>query len=304
MLIEILKDCPKGTKLYSPIYGEVTLFEIIKDKIKVLNPKGFINTFTEKGKIHENGECMLFPSKENKTWENVCYLKDGEIMMTKSENQFFIAKKGFHYNNLINCYCGISINGQIFSERDWYAHKKADSEDIKTFYNLLDKYNYELKDNYIVETKPFKKGDIIVNEIGVIAVFDSFNERNAIIYQAIRFSNGNIKVKTNTGIGYTAKLATKKEKDLFLNSLNKAGYELKGDTVVKINKFDISTLKPFDQVLVRDFDDDIWLASLFSHIEKGNKRTIESMYWIHCIPYNDDTKHLLGTSDEAPEFYK
>ena len=72
-------------------------------------------------------------------------------------------------------------------------------------------------------------------------------------------------------------------------------------------KFDPSTLKPFDKVLVRDDGSECWEAQLFSHIIKDDADfpyvcTNDSNRY--CIPYNDDTKHLVGTDDEAPEFYR
>lgn len=71
-------------------------------------------------------------------------------------------------------------------------------------------------------------------------------------------------------------------------------------------KFDPKTLQPFDKVLVRDKSCYNWMCELFSHI----KTESEFKYWCisngykYCIPYNDDTKHLVGTSEEAPEFYR
>lgn len=75
----------------------------------------------------------------------------------------------------------------------------------------------------------------------------------------------------------------------------------------KKSKFDPKTLKPFDKVLVRDSNISTWRCTFYSHTrEDGSKWkyiTGNSAYeW--CIPYNDDTKHLVGTTDEAPEYYK
>ena len=72
-------------------------------------------------------------------------------------------------------------------------------------------------------------------------------------------------------------------------------------------KFDPKTLQPFDRVLVRDNNDnsESWRCDLFSHISTGCFRFICASNGYHyCIPYNDDTKHLVGTTDEAPEFYR
>ena len=154
-LVEILKDCPKGTKLYSPIQGEVNFVKIdimdSKYPIKVETEYG-IFSFTSQGKFYNlsQGECVLFPSKE---------------------------------------------------QRDWSKFK-------------------------VKHNKP---------------------------------------------------------------------------------KFDPKTLKPFDKVLVRDINSNKWKIQLFSHVIE---RDVEYPYvcitnpYRYCIPYNDDTKHLLDTNEEAPEFYR
>lgn len=69
-------------------------------------------------------------------------------------------------------------------------------------------------------------------------------------------------------------------------------------------KFDVLSLQPFDKVLVRFSDDNRWVASLFSFYIKGAKPFVAmGVTWTQCVPYNDETKHLLGTKDPAPEFY-
>ena len=73
-------------------------------------------------------------------------------------------------------------------------------------------------------------------------------------------------------------------------------------------KFDPKTLCPFDKVLVRDDRNEKWQCSLFSYININNDTyypyvAINAGYKC-CIPYNDDTKHLVGTADEAPEYYR
>ena len=75
----------------------------------------------------------------------------------------------------------------------------------------------------------------------------------------------------------------------------------------KKEKFDPKTLNAFDKVLVRDECHDRWKCDLFSHRNDDNSFfpyiTANSSY-AHCIPYNDDTKHLVGTTDVAPEYYR
>lgn len=86
---------------------------------------------------------------------------------------------------------------------------------------------------------------------------------------------------------------------------------------LKKKKFDPKTLKPFDKVLVRDSDgtalvveqeETRWKCALYSN-ERGNeyipyKYATTDRPYVYCIPYNEDTKHLVGTTEEAPEFYR
>ncbi len=72
-------------------------------------------------------------------------------------------------------------------------------------------------------------------------------------------------------------------------------------------KFDPKTLKPFDKVLKKCTGIEDWECDFFSHIDDGGGNypyiTITTANKL-CIPYNDDTKHLVGTTEEAPEFYR
>ena len=74
----------------------------------------------------------------------------------------------------------------------------------------------------------------------------------------------------------------------------------------KKERFDPKTLKPFDKVLVRAFEHHIWKVDFYSH--KGQRKEFPYICvgttYKYCIPYNDDTKHLIGTTDEAPKFYR
>ena len=71
-------------------------------------------------------------------------------------------------------------------------------------------------------------------------------------------------------------------------------------------KFDINTLKPFNKVLVRDDDTNNWYCNFYSHYRNNthyNYGCISSDFH-QCIPYNDETKHLVGTKEPCPEYYK
>ena len=74
----------------------------------------------------------------------------------------------------------------------------------------------------------------------------------------------------------------------------------------KKGKFDPNTLKPFDKVLTRPIEDERWDINFYSYTNPNWlwPYTCMDKSYKYCIPYNDETKHLLGTTDEAPEYYK
>ena len=74
-LVEILKNCPKGTKLYSPIYGDVELVKVsqfVEYPIEVKLSDNSFDSFSNDGRINVeySGECLLFPSKDQRNWSN------------------------------------------------------------------------------------------------------------------------------------------------------------------------------------------------------------------------------------------
>lgn len=71
----------------------------------------------------------------------------------------------------------------------------------------------------------------------------------------------------------------------------------------KVEKFDVNTLRPFDKVLVRSGDNKFWTAGFFSYIV-GQWVICVGGGIAKCIPYNEETKHLIGTAEDCPEYYK
>lgn len=71
-------------------------------------------------------------------------------------------------------------------------------------------------------------------------------------------------------------------------------------------KFDPKTLKPFDKVLAKGGFSSKWTCSFFSHMDNDVSFPVycSGGYFKVCIPYNEETKHLIGTSDDCPEYYK
>ena len=74
-LVEILKDCPKWTKLYSPLYGDVELLSVTQNNggeypIEIKINETSYEYFTIDGRVFAeyDGECLLFPSKDQRDW--------------------------------------------------------------------------------------------------------------------------------------------------------------------------------------------------------------------------------------------
>ena len=71
----------------------------------------------------------------------------------------------------------------------------------------------------------------------------------------------------------------------------------------KVEKFDVNTLSPFDRILVKCSSNLKWQIGLFGY--KHEKRIYSgSNVYYQCIPYNDETKNLLGTTEDCPDYYK
>lgn len=157
-----------------------------------------------------------------------------------------------------------------------------------------------------------KDGDII--HLGTVtAIFKKYIGQEKCICYCSFCKDGGFEIPVENGEDnvygcYNATPSTKEQRDSFIKVMNDDGYEwdIEKKELNKKKKFDPKTLKPFDKVLVRDKSCYNWMCELFSYI----KTESEFKYWCisngykYCIPYNDDTKHLVGTSDEAPESYR
>ena len=73
----------------------------------------------------------------------------------------------------------------------------------------------------------------------------------------------------------------------------------------RIERFDVNTLQPFDKVLTRCDDSEKWNIDLFGYFDYPYKGVccLDS-YLQMCIPYNEETKHLTGTPNDCPDYYK
>lgn len=74
----------------------------------------------------------------------------------------------------------------------------------------------------------------------------------------------------------------------------------------KVERFAPKTLQPYDKILVRDTNREEWSCGLFSHIANQQEYPVYTVGTCNkvCIPYNEETKHLLGTEEDCPDYYK
>jgi hypothetical protein len=146
-IAEILKDCPKDTKLYSTTFGEVTFDRIdIREKYPIIVHKidGMRTTFTEEGYYTEypNSECVLFPSKEMRDWTK--FFKRGDIVHTKEGNMYVIFKGWVNddyteFNTTINYHKSIAL---FWTKDVCYTNNfvKASNKEREIFIANAEKY--------------------------------------------------------------------------------------------------------------------------------------------------------------------
>lgn len=160
----------------------------------------------------------------------------------------------------------------------------------------------------------FKDGDII-NKGDYIAIV-SYIEPNGLVWYYCWYDmhHKTFKVKNDYGIGRIndgdkTRFATEEEKQKLFQAIKDNGYKWNAETktLEKLTeqKFDITTLKPFDKVLVRDNDEQMWTTDIFSFYNEKHVYHFMCVghYTNQCIPY-EQNKHLLGTTDDCDEFYK
>lgn len=147
-IAEILKDYPKGMKLYSPLLGNVTLEKVdINSTIPIRVNDGFnsYSYFTKTGLYYdrEDGECLLFPSSKMRDWTK--FFKRGDVVRNKAGNRYAIfdcweSDDYTNFNTTIN-YSDKSFT--MFYTKEVYNTNnfvKADNEEVAVFIANAEKY--------------------------------------------------------------------------------------------------------------------------------------------------------------------
>lgn len=275
----ILSECPKNTKLYSPIFGDCTLVEVGTNMITVLCCTTAIRySFYSDGTYVKNGECMLFPSKEQRNWHKFQMpFKDGDII----SNDKFVAIFYNFINDHLFYHCWYNKQTKEFKVKiDFgigfgYEYKYATEEERTEFFNVIKekgyKWNAEVKGFDKLVIPQFKVGDKITNG------------------------------KTSITIGY---IDDEYYYEIGRNIATRVFIKNQYEWTLIPNKFDLNTLIPFEsKVLVRDSNNDIWLPAIYGLSYSKGCYVVGGSYWCRCIPYKGN-EHLRGKSDNCIDFYK
>ena len=304
-IAELLRDCPKGMELDCPMYDGLEFDRVdeysnpnfsIVCRVKTKSGQYNFHTFTKYGSYSRESysKCVIFP-KGKATWKGFvppCQFKEGDIIFIKSKKSGvgFISIYKNESSHLFYGHCSVSLDtGNFYPDTtQGLIHKNdisisrlaTEEEQEKLFQVIRDngyRWNAETKVLEKLIVPKFKLGDRVKHKESYISgvVTKIYDECYKIKYDTGAVSFANIKFQDD--------------------------YELVP------NKFDITTLKPFDKVLVRDNYQNYWAANLYSHYMNANGdyhfATVFG-YYKQCIPYNDETKHLLGKTEDCENYYE
>lgn len=297
-IAEILRNCPQGMELYSPLCGDCKLYSVNDYNITIEIPdKDSLIILRHDGTYCNNGEIMLFP-KGKTTWEGFIpphEFKTGDIIVTVCASgntwiSIFKKKRSFgeidtyadYYVNTRNNnleYCVVNIYGAGFcAEKDIVSQRLATEEEKTKLLKAIEDKGYkwnpekEALERFI---KPkFKSGDTITPK--------DFKSKSRVI----NFILDN-------------------EYNLFGGG--RIPFSDQDNWELVSNKFDINTLTPFEsKVLVRDRDNDKWQPGIWGFYDKDSVnypyRLIGNIVQ-YCIPY-EGNEHLLGKTDDCGDYYK
>lgn len=308
-IAEILKCCFIGTKLYSLVDGEVFLEKVESTghyPIEVVANDGNTRYFTKDGLLFSNrpnGECVLFPSKEQRDWNKFRLpVKKGDIMMIIDGTCPFIATGEWHNDILPKYICGINSIGEFqksLNEKGWTsmfyipASKEAKKELFDKIAEAGYKWNTDTLELEKIEPK-FEEGDII--ELDNVLYLTTGIIKNNKLQTCCLMQETTINVyepEFNDGLINIAILATKEKRNKFYSALIRYGYRYDK----KQHKLIKQKFKPFDKVLVRDNTKEKWSINIFSYLDEEWKEfpyNCLNAHYRYCIPY-ESNEHLAGS---------
>ena len=321
-IAEILKNKPRGTKLYSMIHGKCS-FEAVTDEIFKINfctskfglTQSGECTLIKFGNMYDGGECIIFPSKEMRDWEKFSW-KKGDVLISNDGSIEVIFDKWYD-DTYTSFYCKHYLNSEDKNKIVYYEeflcttvrYSLEDKNAVQTYIKTIEerlggKLNCETLEIEKAQPK-FKDGDILSCDE------DSYTRHTTlilhkdenIIESIVSLVRHKKLIRINVPIDnfllsrlYPAREDEKKE---LFDALAKGGkaWDAEKKQIVDIKKE--YQFKPFEKVLVRDSYDDMWRASFFSHIKEDDGRYVTTcLTWRFCVPY-EGNEHLLGTTNNV-----
>lgn len=334
-IAEILKDKPEGTKLYSSACGKCKLEEVDDKSFKIsfYNSKfGFMNGgegyLDKNGKLYDDGECVVFPSKEMRDWHKFAWKKGDVLISNDGKKEVFF--NGFTDDTyaLFKAKHGFEVlsdgNTMYLADEDGIAtsdYTLETEEAAKTYINTIEerlggKLNRETLE--VEKTQPeFKDGDIVAVDLDRknIRIFKEKKNDNNICFGKyyIGFSFNNEGKLIQTFKNYTADcssdcLATEEEKQQLFDALAKEGKRWDAEKKEVVGLKPKVGFKRFDKVLVRNTDTEEWFPGFFEKFDSTwkhpyhimNRRSLTDFAFKQCIPY-DGNEHLLGTTKDVED---
>lgn len=317
-IAEILKDKPKGIRLYSPIFGDCS-FQCIQnetDDICVKKHNNGMEIFSSKGLYNTLGECLLFPSKKMRDWRKFTW-KKGDILVSNDSDSHIIFE-GFSKDDY-STFEGkhwISVSKKrhisyLEMQKTQIYHIEDDKDAAQTYINTIEKQSGGKLNRETLEiekTQPeFKDGDIVTITFNwgedIVYIFKS-EDSNSYSYYA--WLNGSIPTIIESSHPksdiYTVRLSTEQEKQKLFEALAKEGKAWDAEKKMIVYLKPKVELKPFDKVLVKDNPYGSWEPALFwkkvdvkdlhPYMIIGGKR------YRYCGPY-EGNEHLLGTTNNV-----
>ena len=306
-IAEILKYCPKGTKLNSLVNGEVTLGNVESTNqypIGVFTNSGSTEYFTKDGLLdvnYPNGECVLFPSIDQRDWSKFRLpLKRGDIMMKADGTIPFIANGEFYKDTSPKYICGVDITGHFSTgiygwTSEFYipASEKAKKELFNKMAEAGYRWNADTLELEKIESQ-FKEGDVVVDKDGNLCLVSKVGNTITIVAMAVLYTDGDLKIYNNSGIYRLSKeitLASIEDRNKLFFVIAKEGYIYDKEQY----KFIKQEFKPFDRVLVKDDFNDPWKTDILFELCRSNHYYYRCAtgYYRLCIPYKGN-EYLLG----------
>ena len=303
----ILKDKPNGIRLYSPIFGECS-FSLVREEtydICVKKHNGVKELFDSKGLYYNTGEVMLFPSKEMRDWGKFSW-KKGDLLINSCGFQcIFKEWSSDDYTKFNGCYSNSRDGYEDVSNAETANFVKLDNNTTYEYIKEIERKlggKLNLKTLEIKKQSEFKDGDIVcISGMGYLAygiVKSIDNSSKKLEYYVL---NDMSTLKFEDWLSFEDKQIqpiTETQQIILFDALAR---ENKAWDAEKIQIVDLKPkvkLKPFDKVIVRCSKADKWSIDFFSYKVSNGYICTGDAWFGYCLPYNDETAHLLGTTDD------